>query len=49
VDDESAALVEQRDAARKARDFATADSIRDELTARGWIVEDGPEGTTIRR
>jgi cysteinyl-tRNA synthetase len=49
VDDESAALVERRDAARRARDFATADSIRDELTARGWIVEDGPEGTTIRR
>jgi cysteinyl-tRNA synthetase len=49
VDDEAAVLVERRDAARRARDFATADSIRDELTARGWIVEDGPEGTTIRR
>jgi cysteinyl-tRNA synthetase len=49
VDDESAALVERRDAARRVRDFATADALRDELTARGWVVEDGPEGTSIRR
>jgi cysteinyl-tRNA synthetase len=49
VDDESAALVERRDAARRARDFAAADALRDELTARGWVVEDGPEGTSIRR
>jgi cysteinyl-tRNA synthetase len=49
VDEESAALVERRDAARQARDFATADALRDELTARGWVVEDGPEGTSIRR
>jgi cysteinyl-tRNA synthetase len=49
IDDESAALVERRDAARRARDFASADALRDELTARGWVVEDGPEGTSIRR
>ena len=49
VDDESAALVERRDAARRARDFAAADALRDELTARGWVVEDGPQGTSIRR
>jgi cysteinyl-tRNA synthetase len=49
VDEESADLVERRDAARQARDFATADALRDELTARGWVVEDGPEGTSIRR
>jgi cysteinyl-tRNA synthetase len=49
VDDESAALVERRDAARRARDFASADALRDELTARGWVVEDGPDGTSIRR
>jgi cysteinyl-tRNA synthetase len=49
VDAESAALVERRNAARKARDFATADALRDELTARGWVVEDGPRGTSIRR
>jgi cysteinyl-tRNA synthetase len=49
VDAESAALVERRDAARRARDFATADALREELTARGWVVEDGPDGTSIRR
>jgi cysteinyl-tRNA synthetase len=49
VDEESAALVERRDDARRLRDFGTADALRDELTARGWVVEDGPEGTSIRR
>jgi cysteinyl-tRNA synthetase len=38
----------ERDAARAARDWATADRIRDELVADGWTVEDGPHGTVIR-
>ncbi|MEO6432687.1 MAG: cysteine--tRNA ligase [Sphingomicrobium sp.] len=42
-------LVGQRDAAKKARDFATADRIRDELKAEGILLEDGPAGTTWRR
>jgi cysteinyl-tRNA synthetase len=42
-------LVEQRNAAKQARDFATADRIRDELKAEGVLLEDGPEGTTWRR
>jgi cysteinyl-tRNA synthetase len=49
VDPETARLATERDAARSARDWARADAIRDELTAAGWIVEDGPGGTVVRR
>ena len=38
-----------RDEARSAKDWAKADALRAELQAEGWIVEDGPQGTTIRR
>ncbi|HLP78475.1 MAG TPA: cysteine--tRNA ligase, partial [Candidatus Paceibacterota bacterium] len=34
------ALLEERQAARKAKDFKRSDAIRDELKAKGWIVED---------
>ena len=37
-------LIEQRTAARKAKDFATADKIRDELKDMGIIIEDTPQG-----
>ena len=43
------ALAAQRDAARAARDFAAADAIREQLGADGWIVEDGADGTQVRR
>jgi cysteinyl-tRNA synthetase len=49
VDDETARLVAERDAAREARDFVRADTLRDELTAMGWTVEDTPGGTAVRR
>jgi len=47
--DEVAALVAERDAARARRDFTRADRIRDQLVADGWVVEDGPQGTRVRR
>jgi cysteinyl-tRNA synthetase len=49
IDDESQGLVAQRDDARAAGDYGRSDAIRDQLVARGWTVEDGPNGTTLRR
>jgi cysteinyl-tRNA synthetase len=46
---EIAEMVRRRDAARRERDFALADALRDELGARGWVLEDGPAGTRARR
>jgi cysteinyl-tRNA synthetase len=43
------ALIAQRLAARAAKNFARADAIRSELTARGIVVEDGPKGSIWRR
>ncbi|MDJ0787872.1 MAG: cysteine--tRNA ligase [Myxococcota bacterium] len=43
------ALVEQRQEARRRRDFAEADRIRDELAAEGITIEDTPEGPRWKR
>ena len=43
------ALVEARQAARKAKDFKRADAIRDELKAKGWVIEDTPKGARAKR
>lgn len=43
------ALLERRRAAKAERDFAVADAIREQLSARGVRIEDGPDGTTWRR
>lgn len=42
-------IVEARAAARAARDWQTADRLRDELVARGWWVDDTPTGPVVRR
>ena len=47
--EEIEALLAERAAARKAKDFARADAIRDDLAAKGIVIEDGPGGATWRR
>ena len=49
VPPEAAAKGAALDAARVAKDFATADAIRSELQAAGWTVETTKAGTTLRR
>jgi cysteinyl-tRNA synthetase len=39
-------MIQKRIDAKKAKDFATADGVRDELLAKGITLRDGPEGTT---
>jgi hypothetical protein len=42
-----ASLLQQRQAARERRDFATADAIRDQLRQAGWLVRDTPDGPEL--
>jgi cysteinyl-tRNA synthetase len=43
------AKADARQAARKAKDFATADRLRQELEQLGWVVEDTPKGPRVKR
>ncbi|TDT51264.1 cysteinyl-tRNA synthetase [Fonticella tunisiensis] len=49
LDEEIQRLVEERQKARKEKNFALADKIRDELKARGIILEDTPQGVRWKR
>jgi cysteinyl-tRNA synthetase len=43
------ALLDERQAARKAKDFKRSDAIRDGLKAKGWQIEDTPKGPRLKR
>ena len=43
------AIALRREEARAAKDWAAADAARDEATAKGIVLEDGPDGTTWRK
>jgi cysteinyl-tRNA synthetase len=43
------ALLEARQAARKAKDFKRSDAVRDQLKAQGWRIEDTPKGPRLKR
>jgi cysteinyl-tRNA synthetase len=46
---EIVALLEERQAARKNKDFKRSDAIRDELKAKGWVIEDSPKGPKLKK
>lgn len=49
IEPEIQALIDERQAARKAKNFARADEIRDELKAKGITLKDTPQGVQIIR
>ena len=49
LDSDIEALIEERTAARKAKNFARADEIRDELLGKGIVLEDTREGVKWKR
>lgn len=49
LDEEIERLIEERNAARQAKDYARADEIRDQLKAQNIILEDTPQGVRYKR
>ncbi len=49
IPSEITALLVGRQAARQARDFKKSDTIRDELKAKGWVIEDTPKGPKLKK
>ena len=49
LDEEIEAMIEKRQAARRERNFALADQIRDELLQKGIILEDTREGVKWKK
>jgi cysteinyl-tRNA synthetase len=49
IDSEVERLAQEREQARKRRDFATADRLRAQITALGYVIEDTPRGPRLKR
>lgn len=49
LDEEVEALIEKRNEARRNRDFALSDQIRDQLKSMNIVLEDTPQGTRWKR
>jgi cysteinyl-tRNA synthetase len=49
IPSEVAALLEERNAARAAKDWTKSDTLRDELLKHGWLVKDAKDGTKLTR
>jgi cysteinyl-tRNA synthetase len=46
---EALSLLEQRQQARQAKNWAEADRVRNELTSLGWVIQDTPQGPKLKR
>jgi cysteinyl-tRNA synthetase len=49
IPDEILRLVQQREEARKNKDFAKSDVLRNEITEKGYILEDSPSGAKVKK
>ncbi len=49
VPEEALRLLEERQAARLARNWPEADRVRNELAAMGWVIQDTPQGAKLKR
>ena len=49
LDQQVEALLEERQQARQARDFARADVLRKQIQERGYVIEDTPQGPRLKR
>jgi len=49
VDEATLQLIKARDQVRSEKNWAESDRLRDELAAMGWVVEDTPQGTVVRK
>ena len=49
IPDEIMALVNKRQEARKNRDFAMSDKLRDEIRKKGWQVDDTKDGVKVKK